>query len=53
MVNPPFGLLHDEDYEEEMRLVEFLRRRRARRAAQAAIPIIRVPCKHSSYPLLD
>jgi hypothetical protein len=53
MVNPPSGLLYDEDYEEEMQLAELLRKRQARRAAQAGIPIIRVPCKHPSYTLLD
>lgn len=35
---PPFGLLHDEDWQEEMTLLTFLQRRRVRRAALTALP---------------
>lgn len=34
--NPPFGLLHDAVYDEEMQLQAFLQLRTARRAAQEA-----------------
>jgi hypothetical protein len=43
MVHPPFGLIHDEDWEEEMQLREFLARRMDRRRAQAAVNVVSVP----------
>jgi hypothetical protein len=43
MPHPPFGLIRDADYWEEIHLEEFLRRRQARRAAEAAGSYIRVP----------
>jgi hypothetical protein len=39
---PPFGLLHDDDWQEEMALLNFLNRRRLRRQAHAALPPWRV-----------
>jgi hypothetical protein len=43
---PPFGLLHDEDYEEEMQLQMFLDRRMARRAAHERMRAFTLLSKH-------
>jgi hypothetical protein len=49
--HPPFGLLHDEDYEEEMQLIRFLDRRTARRMAALQAPVRAPASKHHTHHL--
>lgn len=46
MRHPPFGLVRDEDYEEEMELQSFLAKRMLRREAEAARNVVTAPRKH-------
>jgi hypothetical protein len=49
---PPFGLLHDDDYHEEMHLRAFLGRRIARRVAAGQIEAMAPQSKHRYHHML-